>query len=244
MLRASARQSKGRQLCVLDVRGWTQMQAVACVEPGARPWSLRDRQTVAIGDPLEFGEITTGTYGDDNYRRVSPPLAAGLPTPPAGRSDYVASHQEYDPPTSSGGFPSGMLRIDGCANLPPEAKCGRVAATDSISASVMADPSRVSRFDQNRRIAFLRPRQSMSPGLYCTAPYPTLPGDAAKGTCIPPYFVFQFRVDGQPSSFGDPNPYWSLADVDELSGTDDIWPAAGFVDTERRRFNDTGSGRF
>jgi hypothetical protein len=88
----------------------------------------------------------------------------------------------------------------------------------------------VSRFDQNRRIAFLRPRY--------TAPYPDLPGDAAKGTCIPPYFVFQFRVDGQPSSFGDPNPNGALPMCDELyrPATDDIWPTARFVDTKRKRF--------
>jgi len=165
-------------------------------------------KTVAIGDPLEFGEITTGTYGDDNYRRVSPPPAAGLPTPPAGRSDYVASHQEYDPPTSSGGFPSGMLRIDGCANLPPEAKCGRVAATGFNKC--ISDGRPFPECLALTKTAGLRSCDRANPcrqDYICTAPYPDLPGDAAKGTCIPPYFVFQFRVDGQPSSFGDPNPY-------------------------------------
>ncbi len=163
--------------------------------------------SVAIGDPLEFGEISTTKFGDDNYRRNSPPRGSGLPAPPPGRSDYVASHQELDAATSSGGFPAGMLRIDGCTNLPPEAKCGRVAATGFNKCISDGRP-----FPDCLRLtktAGLRACDRANPcrqDYICTAPYPELPGNAAKGTCIPPYFVFQFRVDGQPSSFGDPNP--------------------------------------
>ncbi|RUV09363.1 hypothetical protein EOD00_15755, partial [Mesorhizobium sp. M7A.T.Ca.TU.009.01.3.1] len=36
----------------------------------------------------------------------------------------------------------------------------------------------------------------------CTAGYDDLAqAKAGKGTCIPPYFIFQFRVDGHPRSW-------------------------------------------
>lgn len=163
--------------------------------------------SVAIGDPLEFGRISTSRFGDDNYQRRTPPPQAGLPVPPSGRSDYVASHQGFDAATLSGGFPAGMLRIDGCANLPPEAKCGRVAATGFNKC--ISDGRPFPECLALTKTAGLRSCDRANPcrqDYICTAPYPGLPGDATKGTCIPPYFVFQFRVDGQPSSFGDPNP--------------------------------------
>jgi hypothetical protein len=160
----------------------------------------------AIGDPLEFGAITTGAFGDDDYGRDAPPSGTGLPKPPPGRRDYVASHQEYDPPTRSGGFPAGMLRLDGCNDLPGEAKCGRVA--DTGFNQCISDGRPFPECLKKTKTAGLRACDRANPcrqDYICTAPYPDLPGDKNKGTCIPPYFVFQFRVDGQPSSFGDPN---------------------------------------
>jgi hypothetical protein len=162
---------------------------------------------VAIGDPLELGQVTTANFGNDDYNRQSPPPQTGLPAPPAGRSDYVASHQELDAKTSSGGFPAGMLRIEGCSNLPPEAKCGRVAAEGFNKC--ISDGLPFPECLKKTKEAGLRSCDRANPcrqDYICTAPYPDLPGDSTQGTCIPPYFVFQFRVDGQPSSFGDPNP--------------------------------------
>jgi hypothetical protein len=164
-------------------------------------------KSVTIGDPLEFGDVTTAAFGDEDYQRAVPAPSAGLPKAPAGRTDYVASHQEYDPATSSGGFPAGMLRIDGCANLPAEAKCGRVAATGFNRC--IADGKPFPECLKLTKTAGLRACDRANPcrqDYICTSPYKDLQGDITKGTCIPPYFVFRFRVDGQPSSFGDPNP--------------------------------------
>ncbi|SEE27420.1 hypothetical protein SAMN05519104_5647 [Rhizobiales bacterium GAS188] len=159
-----------------------------------------------IGDPLEFGRIETGAFGNDNYSRIFP-KGDGFPMPPEGRSDYVASHQEFRASDSSGGFPAGMLRIDGCENLPGEAKCGRVAATGFNKC--ISDGRPFQDCLKLTKTAGLRACDRANPcrqDYICTDPYADLPGDKSKGTCIPPYFVFQFRVDGHPSSFGEPNP--------------------------------------
>ncbi len=100
-----------------------------------------------------------------------------------------------------------MLRIRvnqarDCARLPGEATCGRVAATGFNDCIADGKPFRECL--KLTKIAGLRACDRAHPcrqDYICTAPYPDLKDARNMGTCIPPYFMFQFRVDGHPSAF-------------------------------------------
>jgi hypothetical protein len=151
--------------------------------------------------------VSYSSYGDDSYRRTVPPGStdAGnyvVPDPPNDRKDYVVSHQGFRRADSTGGFPAGMLGIDGCTNLPAEATCGRVAATGFNDCVASGKP--FTECLTFTKLAGLRACDRSNPcreDYICTAPYGDLGNNGDRGTCIPPYFMFQFRVDGHPSSF-------------------------------------------
>jgi hypothetical protein len=159
-----------------------------------------------IGDPVEFGKVIHHAFGNDTYDRTTPSTPAEpdnyvVPAPPNDRSDYKVAHQGFRKKDSTGGFPAGMLRIKGCTDLPGEARCGRVAATGFNACIGAGKP-----FPECLKLtetAGLRACDRSNPcraDYICTAPY-ALPGpNQAMGTCIPPYFMFQFRVDGHPEA--------------------------------------------
>ena len=147
-----------------------------------------------VGEPMQSGRVTTAAYGADRYIRD----AQFRPPPWEQRSDLVTSRQEYNPVDKTGGFPGGMLRLSSCERLPGEATCGRVASTGWNDCLV-----------QHRDFYYcLRERTSVAGMRACDARHPCrddyictqqfeLPGSVpGKGTCIPPYFMFQFRADG------------------------------------------------
>ena len=159
-----------------------------------------------IGDPVEFGKVVHHAYGNDTYEREIPDAPAKpdnyvVPAPPSDRSDYTVAHQGFRNADSTGGFPAGMLRIKKCNDLPGEARCGRVAATGFNACIGAGKP-----FPECLKLtetAGLRACDRANPcraDYICTAPY-DLPGpNQSMGTCIPPYFMFQFRVDGHPEA--------------------------------------------
>ena len=149
-----------------------------------------------VGEPMQSGRVTNGLYGQDRYVR-DPEFR---PAPWEQRSDLVTSRQEYEPSNRTGGFPGGMLRLSSCERLPGEATCGRVASTgwnDCLA--------------QHRDFYYcLRERTAPAGMRACDAKHPCrddyictqqfeMPGSVpGKGTCIPPYFMFQFRADNHP----------------------------------------------
>jgi hypothetical protein len=168
---------------------------------------------IKIGDPVEFGKVVHDPvkYGNDSYTRLVPsgstdPDHYEVPDPPSDRSDYRVAHQGWRQKDSTGGFPGGMLRIGPCEDLPgtsplpQEAKCGRVAATGFNDCIAQGKP--FTECLKKTETAGLRACDSTNPcrsDYICTAPY-DLPGPKGMGTCIPPYFMFQFRVDGHPKA--------------------------------------------
>lgn len=153
-----------------------------------------------IGDPLEFGVVSKNAYGNDSYSRTDPsgpaePDNYELPQAPPG---YGTAHQGFKADNNSGGFPAGMLWKPSCNRPPAEAACGRLAA-DGFNDCIKRHPFPTC-LEQCSMKAALRACNSEKPcraDYICAAPH----DGQTMGTCIPPYFMFQFRVDGHPHTF-------------------------------------------
>lgn len=189
---------------------WTCKQGLKCVQPHQ---SDRDpgmgvcttAGALAVGDPVEFGVVTaTSRYGVDEYRRLKP--APEVPYPfdhnvvPYKQGIEAAAHQGYNPDKQTGGFFGGMVRRLSCSRpaLPSEAACTKIAASgfnNCIREGRNFDicmrftaPSGLRRCDTSTpcRDDYICVASSIQPG---------------SGACLPPYFLFQFRVDGHPRGF-------------------------------------------
>ena len=184
--------------------------------PGLGTCVARGRKQV--GDPLEVGNVTyRHNYGDDAYLRTDPSTPSDpdhyvlppTPQPPPAEGIYGTASQGAH--GSAGGFPAGMLWIffkqnSGeramCRGLPPEATCGFLAGSGFNDCIAAGRP-----FPECLRFAVpagLRACDRANPcrdDYICTAPASELTDKRRMGTCIPPYFLFQFRVDGHPDAF-------------------------------------------
>ncbi|MER8555809.1 hypothetical protein NKH37_27165 [Mesorhizobium sp. M1217] len=166
----------------------------------------------AVGDPVEFGEIRMSKWGNDQYCRLSPATAKACAIdpardrkPPIKLAGYGAARQRYDnPEQKTGGFPGGMLRKATCEKLPDEASCGRLAKT-GFNDCVGSGKDHKFCTREFTKTAGLRACDKAHPcreDYICTAGFDDLPeAKPGKGTCIPPYFIFQFRVDGHPRNW-------------------------------------------
>nr|HMN67887.1 hypothetical protein [Bdellovibrionales bacterium] len=143
-----------------------------------------------IGDALERGVVTTRRFGDDRYK-----ASDRTKNPDPGR--YVTSPQSAEPGKSTGGFPAGSLRTKTCDNLPGQAVCGALpAAANGFNACVGSGKNFVVCLREFSAGVGLRGCDADNPcrdDYICAESY-----DANKGACVPPYFLFQFRVDGHP----------------------------------------------
>lgn len=165
-----------------------------------------------VGDPVEFGEIKMSDWGDDRYCRLAPKTAKACAitpgrdaNPPVKVAGYGAARQRYDnPQQKTGGFPGGMLRKGDCKNLPDEASCGRLAK-NGFNDCIASGKDHKACTLEFTKTAGLRACDKAHPcreDYICTAGYDDLAeAKPGKGTCIPPYFIFQFRVDGHPRSW-------------------------------------------
>jgi hypothetical protein len=197
-----------------------------------------------IGDPLEYGDVKTYSFGSDEYHRDEPNKVQGylgqdtslnivdgktlaqrlhLPQgPPADR--FVAAQQEAFTKRGTGGFPGGMLRTECCERLPTNATCGQVAVDGfnncldnktmpftkcfenfvnyaGLRACDAATPCRedyiclrpmLNQIDVQKAYQDLKPLDRQ---YSCAKPDDKWLPRANMGTCIPPYFVLQFRAD-------------------------------------------------
>jgi len=152
-------------------------------------------ETQQVGDPCEFGKIETKSFGDDKYTRISKKLIVTLP-------NAMCSPQSQAPGTKTGGFLNGNVRTLSCDNLPAEASCGPLPA---------ARPGFNSCIGKNNFDECLK-KFSLGVGLRgcdqnnpCRDDYICSESfESKRGSCVPPYFLFQFRVDGHPKKAVEP----------------------------------------
>jgi hypothetical protein len=162
------------------VASWRCAEGLTCVrtsEPDVgvcMPASGRD-----VGDACEVGSIAASA--DPHKDRMT--LAA--PVPCAGGRVCEANGV---------GFPDGMCS-GGCDALPSGAACGGIALLSEFNACLAAGVSFDRCIADNTRPGALRACSFHVP---CRDDY-VCARSATGGVCMPPYFLFQLRVDGHPS---------------------------------------------
>ncbi|HEX5035578.1 MAG TPA: hypothetical protein VFX30_00245 [bacterium] len=92
------------------------------------------------------------------------------------------------------GFPDGMCAVGCDANF-PGAVCGAIAILTDFNACLARNDPFSDCLAKNVRPAGLKSCDAAHP---CRDDYLCTRGDGGKNTCIPPYFLFQMRVDGHP----------------------------------------------
>ncbi len=156
-----------------------------------------------IGDPTETGRITlTGrTWYSDAYNRQQ---TFSLPND----KDYVNSPQSAQSGSKTGGFPGGSIRTKTCdptvMSRHPEALCGALPAAKSGFNACLTDPKQsfkdcIDEYSTGVGLRGCSRRNPCRDDYICAEPLNSKDQDA--GVCVPPYFLFQFRVDGHPIRF-------------------------------------------
>lgn len=199
--------------------------------------------SLRVGDPLDFGEVATISFGNDTYKQD-----ASIDRKYVKRADgkrlHLRSPEEKAPKNSfwryrysdgSDGFASGNVRTTECPRdssdrpFPKEAACGAKPRDSEAHRDCLAKPGQ-----SEASCARYRPRDfhnclvegktytyclentTMGVGLracdklnpcrddyICTETRDSRSGRSSKGACMPPYFLFQFRVDGHLHTIGE-----------------------------------------
>ncbi|WP_413576678.1 hypothetical protein ACLVWU_01415 [Bdellovibrio sp. HCB290] len=148
-----------------------------------------------VGDPCEFGSVSNSGFRKDQYSRFPVKYTVNVPNAQCSPQSQLAG-------TKTGGFLFGSVRLKSCQNgpgepgLPPEAECGPLPAVAPGFNACIGTKN----FDECLR------EFSMGVGLRgCDAKNPCRDDYICaesfrpdRGVCVPPYFLFQFRVDGHP----------------------------------------------
>jgi hypothetical protein len=129
-----------------------------------------------VGDACEFGTTSQDTAHRDQTRL--------LPAGSCGEGRVCERNGV--------GFPGGMCAAS-CRSLPGEATCGGIAILNGFNACLARSEPFDSCIAANTRPAALRKCSHEAP---CRDDYVCAATATGEGACLPPYFLFQLRVDG------------------------------------------------
>ena len=160
------------------------------LEPGIGVCMPDPKGKRQIGDPMEAGTVNSSAFGADKYT-----LGEKFPLPDPAKQ--VASPMSSQGGQKTGGFPNGAIRTKTCDDLPKEAVCGSLpAAKSGFNDCVASGKNFVQCIREFAAGVGLRGCDTMNPcrdDYICSESY-----EKGRGACVPPYFLFQFRVDGHP----------------------------------------------
>ncbi|WP_437635491.1 hypothetical protein [Sorangium sp. So ce854] len=161
---------------------WTCAEGLVC---SAYDAPREDRATVGVclpaapelGDPCQVGAVVP--HADPHRDRAAAAQAGACP--PAAVCN-----------TSPVGFPGGMC-TGSCGALPEEGVCGAIAVLDPFNRCLARGTLFTECLSRHVAPAGLRRCSSEEP---CREDYVCARTSSGEGACIPPYFLFQLRVDG------------------------------------------------
>jgi hypothetical protein len=158
--------------------GFTCSEGLKCVDVGEGEMGACFAASPAgAGDPCEIGR----TIADDDPRKDRVASAASVDCPRHGScfSNY-------------GGFPDGMCAL-ACGAGDADTECGKIAILKDFNACLArGDPFDTCVRDNADPAAMRACDRSHA----CRDDYICARSSATRGVCIPPYFLFQLRVDG------------------------------------------------
>jgi hypothetical protein len=182
--------------------------------------SAERRADLRIGDPFLFGELTAEIVFENKTAKTGPfryrdrycakfdilndkAAAPGQCLPIPG--DKEKSPGDIDAAYQGGGFFGGMHKVRGCTQRPANTVCGSEAGDRfSRCVSLLGDGKRSFNpcltHPLAARAATLRAcnvEQPCRDDYVCLATKDT--PQTGLGACLPPYFLFQFRIDGHPT---------------------------------------------
>jgi len=162
--------------------GWTCEPGLVC-----KPYDVPQGDSVgqclpatpsAAGDPCETGPLTAAA--DGSRERVANVVKEAC-------GDRAVCNR------NAVGFPGGMC-TETCDALSPSSACGSIAVLEPFNACVARGEPFFDCLKNHARPAGLRACSADDP---CRDDYVCVRSERG-GACIPPYFLFQLRVDGHP----------------------------------------------
>lgn len=143
-----------------------------------------------VGQPCEKGHIT---YADPSNGKYIKDKSLNL----LDTKNFLCSPQSATPGQSTGGFPAGSIRRTDCKNLSSVEVCGVLPAGKSgFNACIESSKNFLKCVRDYRADVGLRACDQYRT---CRDDYICAESNTAGvGACLPPYFLFQFRVDGHP----------------------------------------------
>ena len=176
-------------------KGWTCAQGLTCKtlmdKKDGLGMGICLSETQQVGDPCEQGTISSSDFGVDRYVRTSKKLVVTVP-------NAMCSPQSQEPGTKTGGFLNGNVRTLSCDNLPAEASCGPLPASKPGFNDCIGKKNFDTCLKEFSTGVGLRGCDQKNP---CRDDYICSESlESARGSCVPPYFLFQFRVDGHPKN--------------------------------------------
>lgn len=144
-----------------------------CLPPQTQP---------QIGDPCEKGVIKINTNPHKDQR-----ILVSINT--------KENNGEFNCSSQNGGFPGGgMLNLPDCSKSVPNSSCGtlpRPGFNTCLTQNNFVDC--LKEFSAPRSMRSCDERNPCRDDYICSQS-----SDSKTGACVPPYFLFQFRVDGHP----------------------------------------------
>lgn len=135
--------------------------------------------TSEVGDPCEIGALSENR--DPHRDRIPRTHAQSCPTDSVCQSNYA-------------GFPAGMCSLP-CESLPKGALCGGIPQLRGFNDCLARRRPFADCIRENVRPSGLRACDAKTP---CRDDYICASTSQKSGVCMPPYFLFQMRVDGHP----------------------------------------------
>lgn len=143
-----------------------------------------------VGQPCEKGRIT---YDDPKNGKYTRDETLNL----KDTDHFLCSPQSATPGASTGGFPAGSIRRKDCSNMSSVEVCGVLPAGKSgFNQCISGSKNFLKCLREYRADVGLRACDQYRT---CRDDYICAESNTpGVGACLPPYFLFQFRVDGHP----------------------------------------------
>ncbi|HEX2881194.1 MAG TPA: hypothetical protein VHO25_16800 [Polyangiaceae bacterium] len=156
---------------------WSCATGLHCVPLTEEDWGQCLPSTARAGSACEPGRMSTQADPHRDFLKLTTP-------------DDCGAHAVCE--RSGVGFPGGMC-AKSCAALQPGERCGSIAVLDGFNTCLARHEPFEQCIQSHARPAALRACSANEP---CRDDYVCARTAAGDGACIPPYFLFQLRVDG------------------------------------------------